>query len=358
MKKVCRLNLFELKEKGNLIDKASQTHFVGGGSGTSGDPFTEEEFNYLSSYGCWQGGWVEGMGWVTPDVYIYSSKPGGYNYGSGNHGSGSTPNWPSWPGGGGNYYVNPNHRPGYGGYTPYWGYYNNHYTYNNGYYYGYYSYGGSSGGHWNGSPDDNSLTDGVNINNSLHFTLNTGSQPVFNEQLTNILKSNSVLKALLSYFDNGIIHMTFDIAEMNSIAQTTYPSHDSFHIIFSEKFIDDEGWNKILKQDNINYDWNKVCTAEEALVVVLAHESQHANHVARFFDAVQQTGNNPTKTANLLKEWGYSQEYVDIFIEYRDGECNYASGNQQVANMHDYMDKYNHGIIDAALDEYRKDYNK
>ena len=44
-----------------------------------------------------------------------------------------------------------------------------------------------------------------------------------------------------------------------------------------------KGWSKILRHGNMNYDWSKVHTAEEeALVVVLAHESQHANHVARF----------------------------------------------------------------------------
>ena len=76
----------------------------------------------------------------------------------------------------------------------------------------------------------------------MYFTLNLDSQPVFNEQMVNILKSNSVLKALLSYFNNGVIHLTFDLADMNSVAQTTYPSRDSFHITFNEQFMDDEGW--------------------------------------------------------------------------------------------------------------------
>ena len=55
---------------------------------------------------------------------------------------------------------------------------------------------------------------------------------------------------------------------------------------------------------------------------------------------------------------GYNQEYVDIFIESRNGKYSYVSGDQQVVNMHDYMDKYNQGVIDAALEEYRQDYSK
>ncbi|MCS2583329.1 hypothetical protein NXY00_08545 [Bacteroides sp. BFG-551] len=78
MKKVGRLSLLNLTDKCNLIDENTQKCLIGGGSGTPDDPFTEEEYNYLFYSGQWQGGCVEGMGWVTPDVYIYAEKPGGY----------------------------------------------------------------------------------------------------------------------------------------------------------------------------------------------------------------------------------------------------------------------------------------
>ena len=45
---------------------------------------------------------------------------------------------------------------------------------------------------------------------------------------------------------------------------------------FNTQFINEDGWNRILKDDNIDYDWTKVKTKEEALVVILAHEAQHA----------------------------------------------------------------------------------
>ena len=362
MKKITKTNFQGLRQLFPVLEKEEMRHYIGGtfggyyytggwngdggyygSSGSSGSSYYSQ-YDFDNWEGPWYGGWVEGMGWVAPDTYIYGHKPGGNPY--------EYPYWwyydepldhPNWDGNYGGYY------PGYTG---------------NGYYYGYGNYGegyltgGGGSGSAPGDSSGNALTDGVDIGNIRNFTLNLDSQPVFNEQMVNILKSNSVLKALLSYFNNGVIHLTFDLADMNSVAQTTYPSRDSFHITFNEQFMDDEGWSKILRHDNMNYDWSKVHTAEEALVVVLAHESQHANHVARFFDAAQQAHNDPTETANLLKEWGYNQEYVDIFIESRNGKYSYVSGDQQVVNMHDYMDKYNQGVIDAALEEYRQDYSK
>ena len=373
MKKITKTNFQGLRQLFPVLGKEDMRHYVGGYSngywnGNWNNPYSYFDYGGYTGY---NGYYYDGSGYRLPEVTVYGYYP--------NHNQGGGDFWPIFPNGplenpnGGYPYSNGqqgyNGNPGINGNSGY-GYYG---------YYGYYDtgyYGGGSGG--NVSSDDdgnpnlihlndgecvvaaiaNALTDGVDIGNIRNFTLNLDSQPVFNEQMVNILKSNSVLKALLSYFNNGVIHLTFDLADMNSVAQTTYPSRDSFHITFNEQFMDDEGWSKILRHDNMNYDWSKVHTAEEALVVVLAHESQHANHVARFFDAAQQAHDDPTETANLLKEWGYNQEYVDIFIESRNGKYSYVSGDQQVVNMHDYMDKYNQGVIDAALEEYRQDYSK
>ena len=140
MKKVGRFSLFELQGDSSVIDKASQKTFVGGGSGSSTDPYTQEELDSMMYSGHWNGGWVYGMGWITPQVYIYPNR---YNY-SGSyhpeHGGGSF--WPGggWPGSGGNAgSYNPNHNNYYHGHNGYWGHY------------GYHSYGG--GGVWGGSGD-------------------------------------------------------------------------------------------------------------------------------------------------------------------------------------------------------------
>lgn len=207
-----------------------------------------------------------------------------------------------------------------------------------------------------GGDNSGALTDGVDIYNTTNFTFKTQSQTVFNEQLTAILRSNSVLKSLLSYFDKGVVHMTFDIQDVDSIAQTTYPSKESFHITFSSQYIDENGWNKILARDNIGYDWSKVQTHEEALVIVLAHEAQHANHVARFFDALKQAEYHAGSAVRLLQNWGYSQEYIEIFFQCENGRWGYNSGVDQVNKMHDYMRKYNYGVLDKALEEYRSDF--
>lgn len=362
MKKVGRFSLSELQNDNSVINKEFQKTLIGGRS------YTPQEFGYLINCGRWHGGWVYGMGWVSPEVTIY---PNSYNYSGGYYPSGhndgvSNPFWPSggWHNGGGNTDGYPDHNSYYN-HTNYnsnhnnnWGHngYSNHYSYYG--YYGYHSSGGGGGG-WGGSDNSGSLTDGVNINDSRHFTFETESQAVFHQQLTNILKSNSVLKSLLSYFNKGIIHMTFEIDDVNSIAQTTYPSHESFKIIFNSKFIDENGWNKILEQDNVGYDWSKVNTPDEALVIVLAHEAQHANHVARYYDALKQAENWPGKAALLLSEWGYEQEFIDIFFHTdEDGKWQHVPGEQQVENMHEYMKKYNQSVFDKALEEYREDYNR
>ena len=156
MKKVGQLSLLNLIDKCNLIDKDTQKYLIGGGSGTPDDPFTEEEYNYLFYSGQWQGGCVEGMGWVTPDVYIYAEKPGGYGSytkpGSGGSGGSGGSLWPGWPGGGSagsypghnNYYPNHNDYPGHNNYSKPYSYYG---------YYGYHSSGGG-GGSWGGSGDE------------------------------------------------------------------------------------------------------------------------------------------------------------------------------------------------------------
>ena len=161
MKKVGRFSLFELQDASSVIDKASQKTFIGGGSGSSSDPYTQDEFDSMMYSGHWNGGWVYGMGWITPQVYIY---PNHYNYSgsyhpSGHGGGGSF--WPgsSWPGNGGNTggYLgyngyNPNHNNYYHGHNGYWGHngYSNHY--------GYHFYGGGGGGI---TPSENNEQSGV-----------------------------------------------------------------------------------------------------------------------------------------------------------------------------------------------------
>lgn len=60
MKKVGRFSLSELQDDTSVIDKEYQKTLIGGRS------YTPQEFGYLINSGQWHGGWVYGMGWVTP----------------------------------------------------------------------------------------------------------------------------------------------------------------------------------------------------------------------------------------------------------------------------------------------------
>ena len=361
MKKITKTNFQGLRQLFPVLGKEEMRHYVGGtfggyyytgGWNSDGGYYGSPGFggsSYYSQYdfdnweGPWYGGWVEGMGWVAPDAYIYGHKPGGNPH-----------EYPYWW-----YYDEPLEHPNwdgnYGGYYP-------GYT-GNGNYYGYGNYGegyltgGGGSGSTSGDSFGNALTDGVDIGNIRNFTLNLDSQPVFNEQMVNILKSNSVLKTLLSYFDKGYLHLTFSIEGMDehTTAYTTRQSDDSYHIVFNSQYITDQGWDIPLNRiDNIGYDWSKGNTVDEALVVTLTHEAIHANHLAIFNDALLQ-GKTYYDTIFILQEKGYSQEFIDIFVDKETAGWE-QDGEQIKANMHEYMRKYDHGVIDSALEEYRKDF--
>lgn len=158
MKKVGRFSLFELQGNSSVIDKASQKTFVGGGSGSSTDPYTQEEFDSMMYSGHWNGGFVYGMGWVTPQVYIYSNR---YNYAGGYHPSGHGVGWPDDANRYSGHSYNPNHN----------NYYHGHNSYFNSY--GYHSYGGGSDNYSriNFTQDNSQIGEGV-INAMRQYFVN------------------------------------------------------------------------------------------------------------------------------------------------------------------------------------------
>lgn len=68
MKKLTRKNLDELAKTLPVIEKKNQTVFVGGGSGTSADPYSQGEFDNMCNEGTWRGGFVSGWGYVSSEV--------------------------------------------------------------------------------------------------------------------------------------------------------------------------------------------------------------------------------------------------------------------------------------------------
>lgn len=78
MRKLTRKSLDELAKTLPVIEESFQMSYVGGGDGTSASPYTVAEFDSMCSSGNWNGGYVEGMGYVANDVYVYgnSTYPG------------------------------------------------------------------------------------------------------------------------------------------------------------------------------------------------------------------------------------------------------------------------------------------
>ena len=73
MKKLTKKSLDELAQTLSVIGEAKQKTYVGGGNGTSASPYTTKEFNYMLDHDQWQGGFVEGMGYVANDANVYGN---------------------------------------------------------------------------------------------------------------------------------------------------------------------------------------------------------------------------------------------------------------------------------------------
>lgn len=77
-------SLEELAKSLPVIEKSIQMGFIGGGNGTSSDPYTLAEFDSMSDSGNWNGGFVMGLNgegvlsYVSNDTFNYgsSSYPG------------------------------------------------------------------------------------------------------------------------------------------------------------------------------------------------------------------------------------------------------------------------------------------
>jgi len=329
-KKLTRSSFCALRETVTLLDEREQRAVIGG--------------DYWDDYGVWATDSSGNMYWTRT-----SDGDGGSYYGDSGYGTGSGIitqdqffNWSGdWPGG---YVEGMGYVPAdtiiYGGSG---------------------SYGGS--GYYDGNSYPN-LTDGVDYGNSGHFTFNTSGNTAFQNQLTSILGSNSVIGNLLSFFDRGYVHMTFGMSGYEQVgsgiasAYTSYSSQSSYNINFNSNFMDDNGWNNPYDGgNNIGYDYSKARNMEEKLIITLVHEAMHANHTARYHDAIRSAGNRRPEAVQFLKDNGYSDDFIAMYFE-RDatGAWVDADVNQRVARQHAYFEKYNHGVIDAALEEYRRDH--
>lgn len=81
LKKMTFANIDKMLEA-NQIQALSELHsIIGGGSGTSSDPFSWNEFMEMSFAGNWAGGYVTDCGYVAQDVFSfgYQSRPGKVN---------------------------------------------------------------------------------------------------------------------------------------------------------------------------------------------------------------------------------------------------------------------------------------
>ena len=75
MKKLTRKSLDELAKTLPVIEEASQMHYVGGGDGSPNNPYTAHEYVMMLINNKWEGGYVEGCGYILPSVTVTSYNP-------------------------------------------------------------------------------------------------------------------------------------------------------------------------------------------------------------------------------------------------------------------------------------------
>lgn len=320
-KKVKRANLAELKTTMPVIELNTQKSFVGGAYGDITDPYTWEDYSMVFKW----------------------SNPNGYYFGGTN----------------GTIYKNGMQVGTYTGGT------------DAGLCFGgtdYYN--GGTGGEYNNNSYNNmnqtqntSLTDGLSIWNEKYFTFKTKTQSTtkFHSQLTSILRSNSILKNILSRFDKGTVHLTFRVSSLGSTigAYTHAASQESFHIVFNSDMINKDGFVKPYGTvDNIGCDWNLINTPEETLIVILAHEALHAKHFAIYYEAYREGNGDPSKSVKWLKEQSHPNEFINIFYtEISSGKWSQNSQQEIEDRLHKYMKAHDIPVINAALNEYRREFN-
>lgn len=76
MRKLTKQSLDELAKTLPIIEKEVQKTYIGGGTGTSSDPYTIAEFDSMCSNGTWVGGYVEGWGYTFQGVTVTGSSNG------------------------------------------------------------------------------------------------------------------------------------------------------------------------------------------------------------------------------------------------------------------------------------------
>ncbi len=365
MKKLTKKSLDELSKVMPTLSEEVQCSLIGGGTGTRLDPYTVDEFRSISTSGYRFAGYVQDY----DGKVRYTIFPGEKEHDSQESGNKSTISHQEISN---QFYYNSI----YGSYSGFYdasGYISGELDI----YAGFISpnWGGGGGGGGDDQSSSKNKHDGVDLSNTKNFSFDEKMNPAFKSQISKILESNSVIKNLLSYADKGIFHLNFKtdfIKEKKESNGTTYTIAGtnvlnmineipvSFQIRLNTYFIVDGKWkNTHTGSDNMGYPLSKAMNQTEKLVITLAHEAIHFNHLARFNDVkstIKQREAQSYFVIKRLEAQGYSQEFIDIFYIRDNRGIRTRPKDDQKEKMHKYMEKYDKSIIDAALEEYRKEH--
>ena len=74
MKKLIRFTFAQLEESTTPIEASILSTLIAKGNGTANNPYTWGEFDMYMARDMWAGGYVEGMGYVIPEVNVYGTR--------------------------------------------------------------------------------------------------------------------------------------------------------------------------------------------------------------------------------------------------------------------------------------------
>jgi len=216
--------------------------------------------------------------------------------------------------------------------------------------------GGDNGSGEVDIPD--AIRDGINIDNeNFHFDSSLDNHEAFKNQLLDILSSNSEIAALLGFFSNGVLDITFTVGSSDGIAHLDHSNENMFIMNFDPSNIDENGFISLDALDNAGYDHTGL-SGLESLAVVIAHEAMHAKHAAVWDAALRDNSYSNEQAMNWLLGQGYSQDFVNIFtIESVNqfGDPIWIQNPDVSEDMHDYMEAHNQQYFDGVLQELQGD---
>lgn len=197
-----------------------------------------------------------------------------------------------------------------------------------------------------------------NRNPYRNISYGRGVDSTLGGQITGLLEKSSELRGILSTFTHGGVKLTIEVVDDetmrkgDTIMYTELDGKGGVVLRINSKHVNPtEGFTgKLNTTDNIGYQHDG--TVQGTLAVCFAHEAIHAKHISVFQQAMVHCHFNESEAYNYLLQQGYSHDFANIFFTQQNGTWKRVSRDEVATREHDYLRKYNHGVLDRVRKQY------